>query len=101
MPVSGTRPFQSDDRTSQMEQVGTAMSSHRSARDTAEAKFAAKLLRHQEGRRAMSEHEAESRRVDEKTARLRALRLGKEAAETAESMSAATTPPNSRKRPDR
>lgn len=58
------------------------MSVQKSARETAEAKFAAKTLRDQEARRAMSEYEADNRRVAEKTARLKALRLAREAAET-------------------
>ena len=65
------------------------MSAGRSARDTAEAKFAAKFLRHQEARRAMSDYEADNRRVAEKTARLRALRLAKEAAESEVELAAA------------
>lgn len=80
--------------------MGTAMSSHRSSRDTAEAKFAAKLLRNQEARRAMTEYEADNRRTDEKTARLRALRLAKEAAATeAQSVPADAQSPAHRKRP--
>lgn len=67
------------------------MSDHRSARETAEAKFAAKQMRTQEARRAMTEYEADSRRVDEKTARLRALRLAKEAAENADAEAKAPT----------
>jgi hypothetical protein len=56
--------------------------SGKSVREAAEAKSAAKFLREQEARRAMSEYEADARRVDQNTARLRALRLAKEAAET-------------------
>jgi hypothetical protein len=83
--------------------MSTTMSSHRSSRETAEAKFAAKLLRHQEARRAMTEYEADNRRTAEKTARLRALRLAKEAAETEvkSAMPAAARSPARRKRPDR
>jgi hypothetical protein len=58
------------------------MSVQRSARDAAEAKFAARSLRHQEAQRATSEYEAENRRIAENTARLKALRLAKEAAES-------------------
>jgi len=57
--------------------------SEKSTREAAEAKFAAKLLRGQEARRAVSEYEADARRVDQNTARLKALRLEKEAAEAA------------------
>jgi hypothetical protein len=78
------------------------MSEHRSARETAEARFAAKLLRHQEARRAMSEYEADNRRIDEKTERLRALRLAKQTAETeAAAETRATGSPTRRKRPGR
>jgi len=82
--------------------MDTAMSSHRSSRETAEARFAAKLLRNQEARREMTEYEADSRRTAEKTARLRALRLAKEEAETAAQsvMPAATQSPARRKLPD-
>jgi len=76
------------------------MSAHRSSRETAEARFAAKLLRNQEARRAMTEYEADNRRTAEKTARLRALRLAKEEAETeAQSMPAAARSPARRKPP--
>ena len=57
-----------------------------STRETAEARFAAKLMRNQEARRAMTEYEADARRTDEKTARLKALRLAKEASEAASQM---------------
>jgi len=67
--------------------------SEKSARDVAEAKFAAKLLRGQEARRAVSEYEADARRVDQNTARLKALRLAKEAADAA-----STTKPSGTKR---
>lgn len=79
------------------------MSAHQSARETAEARFAAKQLRHQEARRAMSDYEADNRRTAEKTARLRALRLAKEAAEAAtEPKTPDTTKASSRrKRPRR
>jgi len=48
----------------------------------------------------MTEYEADNRRTDEKTARLRALRLAKEAAETeAQSVPADARSPAHRKRP--
>jgi hypothetical protein len=59
------------------------MSESKSARETAEARFTAKLIRNQEALRAMSEYEADARRIDENTARLKALRLAKEAAASA------------------
>jgi hypothetical protein len=67
-----------------------------SPRELAEARFAGKLLRDQEARRAMSEYEADNRRIAENTARLRALRLAKEAAE-AEAKPAATKASSRRK----
>lgn len=74
------------------------MSAHQSAREIAEARFAAKQLRHQEARRAMSEYEADTRRIAENTARLRALRLAKEAADAAAKPEAPATKPSSRRR---
>lgn len=59
------------------------MSNQKSVREAAEARFAAKVLRGQEARRAMSEYEADALRIDQNTARLRALRLAKEEAEAA------------------
>ena len=50
--------------------------------DRAEASFK-KEERAREGAKAMRDYEAESRAVHEKTARLKALRLAKEAAEIA------------------
>jgi hypothetical protein len=50
--------------------------------DRAEASFK-KEERAREGAKAMRDYEAESRAVHEKTARLKALRLAKEAAEVA------------------
>ena len=47
----------------------------------AEAKFKRKEAQALEGAKAMAEYEAASRAVIEKTARLKALRLAKEAAE--------------------
>ena len=59
------------------------MTQRDSERASAEARLAAKLQRSQEARRAMKDYEADSRRIDEKTARLRAFRLAKEAADAA------------------
>ena len=47
----------------------------------AEAKFKRKEAQAREGAKAMADYEAASRAIIEKTARLRALRLAKEAAE--------------------
>jgi hypothetical protein len=57
----------------------TVMDSHQ-ARARAEASFK-KEERAREGAKAMMEYEAEARATQEKTARLRALRLAKEAAD--------------------
>ncbi len=51
------------------------------ARARAEANFRRKEERARDGEQAMMEYLAEARAVREKTARLRALRLAKEAAE--------------------
>jgi len=50
-------------------------------RAKAEAKFKKNEDLRQEGEKAKTEYEAEARARDEKTARLRALRLAKEAAD--------------------
>jgi hypothetical protein len=49
----------------------------------AEARFQATQKRRQEGYKAVEQYEAEGRAIREKTERLRALRLAKEAAESA------------------
>ena len=54
------------------------------AQDRAEATFKKKEQRAIEGAKAMKEYEAEGIAVQKKTARLKALRLAKEAAELAE-----------------
>jgi hypothetical protein len=50
----------------------------------AEAQFHKTLKKAQEAKQAMSQYEADARAVDEKTAKLRALRLAKEASEAKE-----------------
>jgi hypothetical protein len=52
-------------------------------RQEVEAKLAAKQFKAQEARRAFNEYEATARAVDANTARLKALRLAKEAADAA------------------
>jgi hypothetical protein len=52
-------------------------------RDAAESSFKKKERRLSEGRKAMAEHDAAARSVDANTARLRALRLARDAAESA------------------
>jgi hypothetical protein len=49
--------------------------------DTAESSFKKRERRITEGRKAMAEHDAAARAVDANTARLRALRLARDAAE--------------------
>jgi hypothetical protein len=51
------------------------------AHDTAESSFKKRERRISEGRKAMAEHDAAARAVDANTARLRALRLARDAAE--------------------
>jgi hypothetical protein len=53
-------------------------------REAAEAKFAKAQKSKQEGAKAMAQYEADARAVREKTSRLRALRLAKEAADLVE-----------------
>jgi hypothetical protein len=50
-------------------------------RDEAESRFARSQRTAEEGKKALQEHEAEAARVNANTARLRALRLAKEAAD--------------------
>ena len=62
----------------------------------AEARFHATIKKAQEAKQAMSQYEADARAVTEKTAKLRALRLAKEAADAKE---AAEKKPEIKKRP--
>jgi hypothetical protein len=57
--------------------------SDKEAQDRAEARFKKKEIQAREGAKARAEYEAASRALSEKTARLRSLRLKKEAAEAA------------------
>ncbi|MEA2906547.1 MAG: hypothetical protein QOG83_896 [Alphaproteobacteria bacterium] len=66
-----------------------------SKKDTAQAQFA-KALRAEDGKKAMSEYEAEAAAVRAKTAKLRALRLARDAAEQA---AAAERPVVAKKKP--
>ena len=66
------------------------------ARDRAEARFERMKKATQEGQKAKAHYEAEGRAVREKTARLRLLRLAKEAADAAQ---AANEPPKVKKKP--
>ena len=65
------------------------------ARDRAEARFERMKKATQEGQKAKAHYEAEGRAVREKTARLRLLRLAKEAADAAQ---AASEPPKVKKK---
>ena len=66
---------------------GIVTNSREALKKRADARFK-KDERVREGRKAMLEYEAEGRAVREKTARLRALRLDKEAAEKNEGVAA-------------
>jgi len=58
------------------------------ARDRAEAAFKKKEKQLREGKKAMAEYDAKGLAVREKTERLRALRLAREAADTPETATA-------------
>jgi hypothetical protein len=64
--------------------------SSKTSKTDAEAKFARTQKRATDAARAMSDAQAEAKRVDENTLRLRALRIAKEARDAAE---AAAAPP--------
>jgi hypothetical protein len=57
------------------------MSTSDEARNRAEASFKKKEQQAREGAKAMADYEAAGRALEKKTARLRALRLAKEAAD--------------------
>jgi hypothetical protein len=63
---------------------GKAMANSRENQRKAEAQFHKTIKKAQEAKQAMSQYEADARAVDEKTAKLRALRLAKEASEAKE-----------------
>ncbi len=67
------------------------MNSHQ-PQDRAEALFKKKQERLREGQQAMAEYQADRRAVGEKTARLRALRLARDAAESPPDRGSARTP---------
>jgi wobble nucleotide-excising tRNase len=60
--------------------------------ERAEARFHKTIKKSQEAKQAISQYEVDARAVAEKTAKLRALRLAKEAAEAKEA-AARTSPP--------
>jgi len=72
------------------------MASSREDRLRAEAQFHQTLKKAHEAKQAVSQYEAAARAVDEKTAKLRALRLAKE---VAEAKAAAEKKPDIKKKP--
>lgn len=68
------------------------MNSHQSGAERAEALFKKKQERLREGQQAMAEYLADCRAVREKTARLRELRLARDAADHRSSEDAKHTP---------
>jgi len=75
-----------------------SMNSHQ-PQDRAEALFKKKQERLREGQQAMAEYQADRRAVGEKTARLRALRLARDAAESPSDGGSARTPALPKKTP--
>ena len=71
------------------------MASPKEYQAKAEAQFHEAIKKAQEAKQAVSQYEAAARATDEKTARLRALRLAKEAAEA---IAAAENKPAARKK---
>src|SRR5258708_3278582 len=63
---------------------GEVMASSKEEQEKAEVRFHKTLKKAQEAKQAMSQYEADARAVSEKTAKLRALRLAKEAADAKE-----------------
>jgi len=68
----------------------------RNARTEAEARYAKAQKRMQDASEAMTEARADAKRVDDNTARLKALRLAREAKEAAERAAAPPAKPSSR-----
>ncbi len=64
-------------------QTEAKVSNSQETKDRAEASFKRKQDQAREGTKAWAEYEAQRRDVDEKIAKLKALRLAKEAAEAA------------------
>ena len=71
--------------------------SSKTSKTDAEAKFARTQKRATDAARAMSDAQAEAKRVDDNTLRLRALRLAKEARDAADA--AAAPPPKAKAKP--
>ena len=77
------------------------MTNDSEARDRAEAKFKKKELQAREGEKARAEYEAHGRAMAEKTAKLRALRLAKEAADRQAASEQPPRPASTKSRPSR
>jgi hypothetical protein len=73
------------------------MASPKEYQAKAEAQFHQTIKKAHDAKQAVSQYEAAARATDEKTARLRALRLAKEAKEAAEAKAAADSKPAERK----
>ena len=74
------------------------MKNSEQTREVAESSFKKRERRLQEGRKAMAEHDAAARAVDANTARLRALRLARDAAEALAPAKPAKISPAKRKK---
>jgi hypothetical protein len=72
--------------------------SSKTPRTDAEAKFARAQKRSIDAQRALSDAAAEAKRIEENTARLRALRLARDAKEAAEPAAGPAAPPTARSR---
>lgn len=75
------------------------MASPKEYQAKAEAQFHRTIKKAHEAKKAVSQYEAAARATDEKTARLRALRLAKEAAQEAAQASAAAEVTPAEKKP--
>ena len=79
------------------------MANSKEQQDSAEARFHKTIKKAHEAKQAMFQYEADARAVGEKTAKLKALRLAKEAKEAAEAIAAkeaaAAKAPEKKKRP--
>jgi hypothetical protein len=73
------------------------MASPKEYQAKAEAQFHQTIKKAHDAKQAVSQYEAAARATDEKTARLRALRLAKEAKEAAEARAAADSKPAEKK----
>ena len=73
--------------------------SSKTSKTDAEAKFARTQKRATEAARAMSDAQAETKRVDENTLRLKALRLAREAKEAKEAAERAAVVPAAKAKP--